>query len=138
MQLPRGVNALLVVLLLLLVIGLAVLATLQYRWIDRVSEAERQRMHANIDFAARRFAQDLTAELEQLFDIFGEPNRGEPGERYDEWLRVAAHPRLLETVYVVERHGHAWILFRLDTQTSQVVEAEWPPALEPIRAQLES
>ena len=137
MHLPRGVNALLIVLLLLLVIGLAILATLQYRWIDRVSEAERQRMHANIDFAARRFADDLSGQLEQLFDTFAEPNRGDIAERYEEWNRTATHPHIVETLYVVERHDRTWALFRFDPQTSQLAQVDWPPKLQSIRTQLE-
>ena len=70
MALPRGSNALLALLLVLLVGGLAVLATLQYRWIDRVSEAERQRMRANLDFSSRRFADELRREIEPLIAPF--------------------------------------------------------------------
>src|ERR1044071_209196 len=77
-------------LLLLLVIALGVLATLQYRWIDRVSEAERQQTRANLDFAARRFTDDLRVELGALFDAFGQPDRGELEERYEQWARAAA------------------------------------------------
>src|SRR6185436_3364466 len=110
MGLPRGTNALLLVLLLLLVAGLGVVATLQYRWIDRVSEAERQQLRANIDFAARRFTDDLRGEMDRLFESFADPQRGDPARRYEEWLRNAPHPRLVETLYVVERTEESWSL----------------------------
>ncbi|HJQ39750.1 MAG TPA: HAMP domain-containing sensor histidine kinase [Thermoanaerobaculia bacterium] len=133
MGLPRGTNALLVALLLLLAIGLAVLATLQYRWIDRVTEAERQQMKANLDFAARRFTDDLRAELNQLFDAFGEPDRGDLAQRYEEWSRSAQHRSLLDAVYVAEPGG----LKRFDVDTRQFVDASWPPSLEPVRRHLQ-
>ena len=125
MGLPRGTNALLVALLLLLAVGRAVLATLQYRWIDRVTEAEGQQLKANLDFAARRFTDDLRAEMNQLFDAFGEPDRGDVAQRYEEWSRVAQHPALLDAVYTVERGA----LRKFDTETRQLVDASWPASL---------
>src|SRR4051794_40256344 len=107
---PRGTNALLVGLLLLLAAALGVLATLQYRWIDRVTDAERQQLRANIDFAARRLTDDLRAEMNQLFDAFGVPNGGDLAERYDEWSRAARHPQLVDAVYVARRDDGAWSL----------------------------
>ncbi len=133
MGLPRGTNALLVALLLLLAIGLGVLATLQYRWIDRVTEAEGQQMKANLDFAARRFTDDLRAEMNQLFDAFGEPERGDLAQRYDEWSRNAQHRSLLDAVYTVEQGA----LKKFDTETRQLVDASWPASLEPVRRHLE-
>ena len=137
MRLPRGVNALLTLLLLLLVLGLAVLAVLQYRWVDRVSDAERQRMKANMDFAARRFADDFRAELQALFATFARPGAGDPGERFEEWQRDAAHPQLVANIYVLERWEDGWSVRRLDLDSLQLVDVEWPPELESTRLQIE-
>ncbi len=137
MSLPRGVNALLTLLLVLLVIGLAVLAVLQYRWIDRVSEAERQRMQANLDFAARRFADDLRAEVGALFETFARAEGGDPAFRYQNWERGAAHPRLAAEVFVIERGEGGWAVRRLDRQTRQLVDTDWPPVMERVREQIE-
>src|SRR5687767_2612343 len=98
MGLPRGVHALLTLLLVLLVIGLAVLAVLQYRWVDRVSDAEHERMRANIDFAARRFAGDVRGELGVLFETFARREGGDLAQRYERWTRSAAHPRLVKNI----------------------------------------
>jgi len=129
MHLPRGVNALLAVLLLLLILGLAALAVVQYRWIDRVSDAERQRMRANIDFAARRFSEDVRAELEGLFEAFARPEGPDLAQRYETWTRNAQHPRLLANLYVIERGEDAQFLRRLDRDSGELVDAEWPPWL---------
>lgn len=128
----------LVALLLLLVIALGVLATLQYRWIDRVSEAERQQTRANLDFAARRFTDDLRAELHALFDAFGQPDRGEIEDRYEQWSRTATHPALLENVYVAERRDDAWALLVLDRDSRQFVDTQWPAKLDGIHQRLDA
>jgi len=128
----------LVALLLLLVIALGVLATLQYRWIDRVSEAERQQTRANLDFAARRFTDDLRAEFNALFDAFGQPDRGELEERYEQWARAAAHPALLENVYVAERRDDVWGLLVLDRELRRFAETQWPSKLADIHQRLDA
>jgi len=136
-RLPRRGNALLLVLLLLLVIGLAVLATLQYRWIDSVTNAERNEKRANIDFAARRFADDVKTEMNQLFDAFADPNRGDIAQRYDEWSRAASHPNLLAAVYTAERSEEAWTLRMFDPARQDFMELPWPRSLEKLRREIE-
>ncbi|HUR79193.1 MAG TPA: HAMP domain-containing sensor histidine kinase, partial [Thermoanaerobaculia bacterium] len=136
MRLPRGVNALLAVLLLLLIAGVAILAALQYRWIDRLSDAERKQMHANIDFAARHFVEDLRGELEGTFETFARPEAGDVGQRYAAWVRAAKHPALIAHVRVVERIDGVWTLRTLDRDTLQLVDTPWPAELHPLRADL--
>lgn len=121
MRMPGRANALLAILLLLLVAGLGVLATLQYRWIDRVSDAERERMHANLDFAARRLGGELGEEIGSLFVLY---SRGQI---------PAATPALVEATYLLEYRDDGWHL--LDQNGS---DAPWPPKLEPVRASLPS
>lgn len=117
---PRRANALLVLILLLLAAVLGVLATLQYRWIDRVSDAERQQMRANLDFAARVFADDLRAALDPIVLAF-EANAD---------LR-AARPDLVRAAYFVARDEEGWFL---DDGEKWV---PWPPELEIIHQRLQ-
>mgnify|MGYP001764342405 CR=1 FL=1 len=49
-------NRLLAVPLVLLTVALIVIGTLQYRWLGRVAEAERQQMQRNLEFAIERLA----------------------------------------------------------------------------------
>ena len=42
---------------------LALLATLQYKWLGRISDAERDRMRATLNTRASGFAQDFDGEL---------------------------------------------------------------------------
>src|SRR5206468_11894465 len=45
---------------------IALLATLQYRWLGRISDAERERMRASLNARASEFAQDFDRELTQI------------------------------------------------------------------------
>lgn len=137
MGLRRGANASLLALLLLLAIALGVLATLQYRWIDRVSEAERQQTRANLDFAARRFTDDLRAEMNALFDAFGAPDGRKPEERYEAWARGASHPALLQDLYIAERGDDSWSLQKFDRNAGRFAETPWPAKLARIHERLE-
>src|ERR1043165_9561677 len=88
----------------LLVVALAVLATLQVRWINDLSAADEQRRRGALDFAARRLADDVTRECMRLHDALDQAPR-EPDEllrRVDEWRSSAREPKLLDSVYVAE------------------------------------
>lgn len=91
-------NALLIGVLVLLVIGLALLATLQFRWIDQVSAAEELRMRASLELAARQFNQDVQSELRQIVDAFAGPPDGDLAFREEEWRRSTRYPNLIESV----------------------------------------
>ncbi|MBV9959192.1 MAG: hypothetical protein JO360_12265, partial [Acidobacteria bacterium] len=49
---------------------LALLATLQYRWLGQVSEGERERMQASVSVGAARFSQDFNREITRAFLSF--------------------------------------------------------------------
>lgn len=120
MRKVRRANALLAILLLLLVAGLAVFATLQYRWIDQVSDAERERMRANLDFAARRLAGELGEELADLFAAYARSSS-----------KPASTNALVESVYVLEPRDDG---FHLQDEKGQ--DIDWPAKLDAIRASM--
>lgn len=117
----RRTNTLVILLLVLLAAMLGALATLQYRWIDRISDVERQQMRANMDFAARRFADDVTHELEPIVRTF---------EAQEDI--VAAHPGLVTAAYEVVRADDQ---FMLDDGRDLL---PFPPELESVRRGLEN
>jgi two-component system sensor histidine kinase SenX3 len=114
-------NRSLVFLLVVLAAILGVLATLQYRWIDRVSVAERQQMRENIEFAGRVFADDLKRELEPIAATFD--REGDVPIETSE---------LIETIYDIAPAEGDWLL----SDATGVVE--WPPELAPLRQRLRS
>ncbi|MDP9194558.1 MAG: hypothetical protein M3P06_22915 [Acidobacteriota bacterium] len=111
----------LIFLLVVLAVILGVLATLQYSWIDRVSDAERQQLRANIEFAGRVFADELTRELAPLVRSF---------EAHEDV--AAAHPKLVQAAYFVEHDDDSWIL------DDGIAITPWPKELTFLRQRLET
>ncbi len=126
----RITNAWLALLLVFLAALLLFLAALQYRWIGEVSAADEQRMKANIEFASRQFADELDGELARAFSSYqGMPNADELPHRYEEWASTTRDIQLLRSLYVVEDGA----IHRFDPETQSLVNAPWPPELEPAR-----
>ena len=96
-------------LLALLLVLLAVLGGLQYRWSGELSEAERGRMRAGAQARAEAFARDLDREVTRVFlrlpldqEALGRRDFTRFAERYDGWRARAAHPDLVADVFLVE------------------------------------
>ena len=87
-----------------LLLVLCALALLQYRWINQVSEAQRQRAKANLTGALSNLESDFDIEITRAFVAFQVPfpNATDYSERYKEWLRHAPYPNLIRAVYLAE------------------------------------
>jgi signal transduction histidine kinase len=93
----------------LLLVLLAVLATLQYRWSGEVSAMERQRMRSSLFTAGSHVADDFDREVSRVFLYFHpamEPvGEGDKAERvvrqYDRWKEDAPYPNLIRDVFLV-------------------------------------
>ena len=53
-----------------LLLALVALAMLQYRWITRASDAERDRLRASLDSSATRFCDGFDRELARVYRSF--------------------------------------------------------------------
>ena len=129
---------------------IGVLASLQYRWLGRISDAERERMTATLGARANAFAQDFDRELTLAYMLFqvepvlpaanlADQSMAEKiGGRYDRWQATARYPGLIRDVYVAsrDRDASAVTLQRFDATARSFEAVEWPNALSPIRAQL--
>src|SRR5947207_1115772 len=103
-----------------LVVALAVLATLQVRWVNDLSAADEQRQRGELDFAARRLADDVTRECMRVHDAFDQAPR-DPADlvhRYEEWSATAREPRLIEAIYLIEVGPGEAELSRLDMRAA--------------------
>jgi signal transduction histidine kinase len=126
---------------------IALLATLQYRWLGQISGAERDRLKASLHDRATAYGLDVDRELTRAYLLFQldslGPDQGAAGAlaaRYDRWLATARFPRMVKDVYVVPAQsapGEAAALRHYDAATRFVEPIEWPDALTPIRRQLE-
>src|SRR5580765_6254545 len=82
------------------------LATLQYRWLGQISDAERDRMTATVNTRAAGFGQDFDREVTRAFLLFQmDPVQQEGAAalvaRYDRWQATARFPRMIKEVYLV-------------------------------------
>ncbi len=119
---------------------IALLATLQYKWLGRISDAEREQMRATLNSRASGFEHDFDGELTRAYLLFQvDPQSGGSLEsrmavRYDRWQATARYPRMIKDIYSVVP-GDDTELRRLNPTTRALEPAEWLAALAPIRRQ---
>ena len=123
---------------------IALLATLQYRWLGQVSAAERERMQANLATRASGFATDFDREIARAYLTFQlDPLESDANvathvsARFDRWLGTSRYPRLIKDVYIAARvDGGDATVQRFNPSTKFLEPAGWPPELQPIRQTL--
>jgi signal transduction histidine kinase len=129
---------------------IAVLATLQYRWLGRISDAERERLTATLNARADAYAKDFDRELALAYMLFqlepSIPGGPAPGagslparlaERHDRWQATARYPKLIRELYVTARGADGSLALQRFNRPSGLLEpVEWPEALTAIRGQL--
>ena len=124
-----------------LLAALVALAILQYQWIARLSEAERERMQAGLDSAATRFCDGFDLELTRASRILQPGDGLEEGDlaadlssRLARWRQAAPEPGLVRELLVVTRLGRGEVeLRRLDEPARRLEPAEWTPELDSVR-----
>jgi len=126
-----------------LVLLVATLATLQYRWLGQVSEAERNRLHASLSQRASEFADDFDREIVRLYlslQVEGTPiDRGDWTafvKNYDTWREAARFPEMLRAVYVANSSAPEAAPRKYDPDTHTFVAASWPASLAPVTERL--
>jgi len=117
---------------------LVALATLQYRWLGEVSEAERGRMRESLRVRAADFTQDFDRELTRIYLAFHFESgcaRSDSGPSIgaaalDKAWASAAGPGLIKDVFLLEAQGpRANVLQRFDAATRTLQPVEWPEAI---------
>ena len=125
-----------------LLVALAVLAVVQYRWIAQLGEAEKARRLTGLGEAAQEFCDDLDRELDRALAFCGPPPPSvdpvaEIAARLARWRESAPFPGLVSAVFVAREEAEGRLsLARLDEATGEARECEWPAPLEPLRRQL--
>jgi signal transduction histidine kinase len=127
------------------ILGLiGLLATLQYRWLGQISDAERDRLKSTLAAHAGEFAQDVDRELTRaylLFQIDASSNSADLavslGERYDRWNATARFPKLIKDVYFA-RSGDAASIERFDPAKRALIAVPWPDSLRDLRRGISS
>ena len=125
---------------------IALLATLQYQWLGRISDAERERLKSTLNVRATAFAQDFDRELTLAYMLFQfDPLAGHldasrsdenlaarMGQRYDRWQTTAKYPKLIKDCLVASDSEGRLRLQRFNPGTRFVEPIEWPESLTPI------
>ena len=127
-----------------LLVALGLVATLQYRWVGQVGEAERARLQAGARTRVEQLAQDFDREVTRAVallqvdeDMLGPEGGAAYAARYERWVSRTEHPGLVEAVYVVTDEHGARVLRRYDKADRAFVAAEWPAAFSRLRTRLE-
>jgi signal transduction histidine kinase len=129
-----------------LTVVLVVLAVLQYRWSQEISEATATRMEIALHTSMMGFQQDLYRELTNVCFAF-QPDAG-PGfdqnqasyiQRFQEWTRTAQHAGIVENVFLwQDAAGEHPRLLRLNVTSGQLEPENWPAQLEALRGHLQA
>jgi signal transduction histidine kinase len=146
MRSPRLAQKLPLAIPVILVILLAILASLQYLWSGEVSAMERHRMRTNLRAAGSRFSEDFDREVARAFLAF-HPLPGEAGDarldrvvrQYDHWTAEAPYPRLVRDVFLIRPAADGGSgLEVLWPAEHRFVTCSWPPELADLRRRLEA
>ena len=128
-----------------LVVLLALLATLQYRWLGQVSQGERERMQASLRAGATRFSQDFNREITRAFLNF-QLDRGSlsdqagasHAERYDNWVTTAPYPRLVSEIFLADVDKQGTLrLSRFNREATRFEACDWPAEFAGLRQRFE-
>lgn len=124
----------------LLALLLAVLATLQHRWLEQVSVAERSRLRSGARRHAEDFARDFDRQLAQAWawllvtsDTLGERDFARYAQRREQWRSLARHPELVKDVYRVERGRGSPKLSRFAAERHDFLPEPWPESFAAMR-----
>ncbi|MCK6681538.1 MAG: hypothetical protein L6R30_03855, partial [Thermoanaerobaculia bacterium] len=120
-----------------LLVALGLLAVLQYRWISRASDAERDRLEAGLEASASRFCEAFDSELGRIYRAFQLPEGFRSGDLESEltarlaaWRKEAPVPGLVRELLVVTRPGREAVeIRRLDEASGRLVETSPDPDL---------
>jgi signal transduction histidine kinase len=121
---------------------LGLLATLQYRWLGQISEADQARLRARAKSRAEEFARDFDREITRAFlrlQFDAAAARARETSRFLEqharWRANTAHPGLVQDVWLSDETGQS--LSRFDEATGRLEpQASWPRALGPTQERI--
>ena len=123
---------------------LALLATLQYRWVGQVNELESHRMRGTLNSGARRFSSDFDREVTRAYLYFRPDHTDLPGDwqgkvaqALQRWNAEAPYPRLVRDILHVHRTAAGELSAEaLLPQSGAFAAVPWPADLDALRGRL--
>ena len=135
---PRSLSTLLLIGALVALVS--VLAFLQYRWLGRISVAERQTMQTNLRSQGRGLQEEINKEIinaasriRMSLTEYRSRSWDEMIERFSRWKETAVYPGLIKTVFVAQLREGQFDLMRVDETAKRLERSEWPESLADIR-----
>ena len=130
-----------------MLILLSVLATLQYRWLNRVSLGEQKLMQTNLEVKTRGFCGEFDREITRAYSNFklnsqtplGENLNNLYAERFDKWVKTSPHPQLVKNIFLSKAvdDGETFNLQRFNEMTREFEQVEWTTELGNLRERFE-
>lgn len=128
------------VLVIALILVLAILAALQYRWIGEVNEAVYERMHTTLLASMNQFRRQFNDELQHIGFLL-QPDMSELARRnwksYAESCSAAlsvSDTHLVRNVYLwASGNNEIFQLLKLNQNTKAFEITSWPPEFDPIK-----
>jgi signal transduction histidine kinase len=124
-----------------LVVLVALLATLQYRWLGQVSEAERESLGTKLRQSAAELADDFDRELVVAYrslQVDGTSLQNHDwasfAERFDTWRDRAKDPQIVKAVYLVNTNDKVSDYFIYQPDKRSFVKTTWPESLSTVKA----
>ena len=125
---------------ILLVTGLCgllvLLGSLQYQWLSRISESDREKMQKRVQTDTERFAADFNKEIQSAYfnfqinaEAWKAKNWEEFNARVDYWKKNTAYPTLIKDFYFTENTDDAPLL-RYDSEKKAFEPVPWTPELK--------
>jgi two-component system sensor histidine kinase SenX3 len=137
-QLPLGV-----IVPAALVVLVGTLATLQYRWLGQVGEAEREEMRVSLERRVREFSEDFDREVTRAYNTFRSIDAAVTpavpqalASAFEVWRTSAAYPDLVKHVYFATEEGATSSLLQSSPDGRQFESVDWPASLDIVRARL--
>ena len=126
-----------------LVVLVGTLATLQYRWLGQVGEAERQEMRTSLTRRVSDFSEEFDREITRTYTTFraidaaSTPAQPESlATAFEAWRAAAPFPHLVKDVYFASEQDGRRALLHYSPELRQLSEVGWPAPLEIVRTRL--
>lgn len=121
------------ILLVAVLIGLlGLLAGLQYTWLGKISDDERERLQKRLETDSERFAEDFNREMQSTYfsfqveaKVWRDQDYALFNERYNAWRANAKHPSLVKEIYFVRGDE----LLRFDAPRQTFTTTQWTDEL---------
>ena len=121
---------------------LGLLAFLQYDWLGRISDGEREQLNNRLQSDVRRFGADFNREIQNAYFNFQlnanswrERDFAEFNQRFDFWRERTAYPNLIKDFYFVESSADESVS-RYNPQSKIFEKTEWTETLNRLKPKI--